>query len=510
MTSSKEPDSGSLLTPASDEEVFALWRAGILGWKLWPQQLRIYNIIRSLPLFVQIVVLLCARQFGKSVLSVLIAVEDCLQNPDVVVVIIAPKVEQAEDIVRPRMKILLKDAPPGLVREVKSENTWYFANGSELKLGGYRTGTVSQRGKTLHKVILEEFGADTDADGYLDFLRSDVGPALMHSKNAQMIFPTTLPKIPDHPFITETIPEAQLHGAYFEFTIDDNEALSPEQKEKAIRLAGGIGSIECDRELYCKLRRDPLLVVVPAYDDDFHVKEFDLPQMHFMSLTGDMGGVRDKTCWLLHTYDFLLDLHLIWDEIVAEPNTATGVIVATARERWGAQLGRLPATPDGKGWDCALDAPPRQLVDMGAEPPDGPGFQAVLVPKDDWLAAVNQMAHRFSQRGSNNSPKIIVHPRCVFLRASCRSGTFNPQRTDFARTRTLGHMDALAALMYAERTVRRDSPWPADVRGQDDVFRKPEPLSENQKIADAIQPKSFSNTPAQKGFQSKKFGKFRR
>jgi len=490
-----------LLLPASDAEVHALWRGGILAWKLWQQQLRIYNIIRSLPLHVQIVVLLLARQFGKSVLSIVMAVEDCIQNPGVIVVIIAPKVDQAIDIVSPRMKWLTRDAPKGLIRPLKSENTWLFSNESELKLGGYSSAAVSQRGKTLHKVILEEFGPDTDADGYLDFLRSDVGPALMHSKNAQLIFPTTLPKMPDHPFITETIPEAQLHGAYFEFTIDDNEALSPEQKAAAIKLAGGRGSIDCERELYCKSVRDPSVVVLPPYDDKRHASTpFELPRYFLPQITIDWGGVKDKTVALWHTHDFFSDMDLVFDELVWDPNTPSKVIVPALRERdeyWRDLVYGADPWPVAPEWVADLPGQTRVDLEQSFKFPTRPP------PKEDWQSGVNQMQVRCSQ------DKLRIHPRCKFLRLSCRSGTFNKQKTDFARTKTLGHMDALAALMYALRTQNRANPWPDQLASRDQYFKRQDPPTEEERIAKAIQPKSFGPDPG-KGFQPKKFGKFKR
>lgn len=498
------PSPAAKPTPA---ELHALWLAGLLHWLLWPQQLRIYNVLRSLPVHVQIIVFLLARQYGKSVMSIVIALEDCLRNPGVIVAIIAPKVEQAVSIVRPRMKLVTKSAPKGLIRELKSENTWIFPNEAELKLGGYRSGSVSQRGKTLHKVILEEFGPDTDGDGYLDFIQSDVGPALMHSKSAQILFPTTLPKIPDHPFITHTIPQAQLDGAFFIATIDDNEMLTPEKKEQAIKLAGGRGSIDCERELYCKIVRDPQLVCLPAYDDDFHVQEFSLPQYRFMHVTGDQGGTRDKTVWLLHTYDFQNDQDLIWDELVFPSNTPANEMIKVARAAWGQDLGgpqdKFPQQANGINPEVRLDAPPRQLIDMiGSD-----AFHATLVPKDDWQAAVNQMAVRFSERGAQARAKILIHPRCTFLRLTARSGTFNKQRNDFNRTESLGHMDALAALMYALRTQNRLSPWPAITYDRDHILKTKQEVAEMEVVARAMQGKTFG--PGPKGFQHKKFGKFK-
>lgn len=490
--------------PVTPAELHALWRAGILApWMLWNQQLRVIDVVRSLPAHVRVIVFLLARQFGKSVMVIVLALEECLQNPGIIVAIIGPKVDQARAIVEPRMKWLTRSAPKGLIRPLKAEHAWIFSNESELRLGGYSSGATSSRGKTLHWAILEEFGPDTDAEGYTSFLQGDLGPTLIHSKNARVFFPTTLPRLPDHPFITHTIPEAELHGAFFKLTIEDNEMLSREQKDAAIKAAGGRESIECKRELFCEIVRDPLLVVVPDYEDLVHVAEFDIPQYHYLHLTGDTGGVRDKTALLLHTYDFTQDRDLIIDELVFEPNTAASVYLKAARERWGEAVGDpdVKPGPDGTGFDVRLDALPRQLIDFTAEELN---FHAQLVDKEDWQTGVNQMAERFRARGRDKLPKILIHPRCTFLRLSCRSGIFNKQRNDFARTEALGHCDALAALMYALRAQNRVNPWPSQPSSRDHMFQARMKPSEKEAIAKAFQPKSFG--PGNQPFRHKKFG----
>ena len=162
----------------SDEEKRAikalLWEQGHLSFLLWPQQQRIYELVKSLPSSVRKIVFEIARQFGKSVLTVVLAMEDCLQNPDVLVMIIGPTITQTRDIVLPRAKLIMQvgDCPDGLIKLHKSTDTYNFSNGSELKIGGFDTNTLSARGKTIHKIYLEEI-AFSNPDSYQDFLRSD-------------------------------------------------------------------------------------------------------------------------------------------------------------------------------------------------------------------------------------------------------------------------------------------------------------------------------------------------
>lgn len=460
-------------TPDAVREAF--WHAGVLRWKLRPAQMQIYDTIKALPHDVQTIVLLCARQFGKSVLGVLLAIEDCLQNPNVVVVIIAPKVDQAAAIVRPRMKLLCRDAPHGLIREVKHENTWYFRNGSELKLGGYSSGAVSQRGKTLHKVYLEEFGPDADPDGYMDFIQSDIAPTMTNSAHAQIFYLTTPPKIPDHPFVTETIPEAKLHGAFFRFTIDDNHHLTPEQKQKCVKACGGVHTTAYRREYLCEIVRDESIVLVPEFSEAAHVREFELPEYCNQWIGGDTGGTTDMTVFLRMGYDFARAKVLVADERAFGPAVDSSVYVAGAKEMETGHTMRARF----------VDAPGRLRVDLA-----GHHAYPVLEPRKDELdATVNQVRLAFI-RG-----EVEVHPRCRLLIETLRSGHFNAKRTDLARTRALGHMDAFMALAYGVRHADKSNPFPLNYGLDPETMHIPDHIRrarENESLAAAFRPRHRS------------------
>lgn len=417
-----------------------LWQQGNLAWKLWEQQISIYDTIRAMPISIQTVVVLCARQFGKSVLGTLLAVEDCLRNPNVVVLIVAPTIKQCRSIVRPRIKLLMQDCPEGLIKPVKSEDTWYFANGSELVLGGFDTNSSNQRGKTLYKVYIEEI-VESDPDQYDDFLRSDLGPALTHSKHAQVIFLTTLPKIPDHPFCLDTVPEAQLHGAYFEYTIDDNKKLSQAQYDACVRLCGGKHTVDFQREYMCKQVRDGSIILAPEFDEKIHVKEITLPQYCNHWISGDTGGIRDKSVFHLWGYDFSRAKRLVLDERAFDVETSSGVMAASV-----------------KGWESThninggrwIDAPGQLQIDFMQQH----AFPCALPRKDEIEATVNQC------RVSLTNSDVEIDPKCKLLITTLRSGTFNKTRTDLGRTKALGHMDAFMSFAYGLRHTHLGNPFP--------------------------------------------------
>ncbi len=455
-----------------------LWRKGDLRHKLWEQQKVIYDTIRNNDLDGTEVVLLCSRQFGKSHLGVLFGVEDCLRYPDSCILIVGPTIQQVREIVAPRLRKIANDAPPGMVTRTKSENKWHIGS-SELVLGGFDQSASAQRGKTVQNIYVEEI-VDSHPDDYIEAMRSDLGPALTHSERGKLIFLTTPPKVPDHPFIQDTMVKAEFNGSLFVFTIDDNKELTPQQYQDCINRAGGRHTIDFRREYLCEIVRDPSKIVVPAFNKAEHVRNFPIPTKRNLHVTIDWGGVRDKTVALLHCYDYASDTDLILDERVFDANTATSEIVAELHDMEGEEEVTRFA-----------DVPGQLLVDLNSA-----GYLTSAPVKDDWKAGINYMNVRFSQH------KVNILPKCQFLIASLESGTLNKMKTDFERTSALGHCDALAALMYGLRSRDGSNPYGEQVRNYHHNTQFNVPRETEHPMSKAIQPKTF-------GFSNKKrFGSF--
>ena len=68
-----------------------------------------------------------------------------------------------------------------------------------------------------------------------------------------------------------------------------------------------------------------------------------------------------------------------------------------------------------------------------------------------------------------NSGRVIIHPRCKFLIGNLEKGVWadnamGGRRQDFGRTKTYGHFDGIAALMYLVRNIDTSSnPIPPDL-----------------------------------------------
>lgn len=463
------------------EAIRAMWLSGILNWKLHDAQLVIDACIANLPQNVKEAVVLCCRRFGKSFYGVLKAVEICLRatHPKMVR-IIGPEIKQTEMIVGYNMGKIISDLPSlglhGLVNPVKSEKKYEVGKFGHIFLGGFDSQEDSLRGGEAHEILIEESGF-ADPDQYNYQMKEVLKPQLLKTRG-RMIHLTTLPKIPGHPFIKETIPKAKLNNSFYSYTIYEDPLATPDIINDAIEDCGGINTDAFKREYLNIVVREKSVVIIPDFDRKKHVRDFTVPKPINLEIFTDNGGTRDFTVALLMGHSFLEAVDLVIDELWWPNNTNTEIITRDIKEAWypGERI---------RPWANQLiktnywDAHGQTRIDIGQIH----DMDITTPAKDDWESNVNNMAVRFTKR------KILIHPRCTLTIETCDSGTFNKNRTDFDRTEALGHMDAAAALMYGIRNLDRSSPYTETSQSSDNHFI---PQREEDKEVQIIPFKSFS------------------
>lgn len=467
-----------------------LWRRGDLEFLLWDQQLPIWKAMDDLPPHVVEFVVLCARQFGKTSLGVLRALSRAIKQRDCCILIMGPDTKQIKDIVRPKMRFLTQTAPPGLIKQMKSENRFHVyhdlnpaaSDYTEIILGGMNENSSSQRGKTVQEIFIEEIG-DQNGDNFVESMDSDLGPAMTHSKNGKITYLTTVPPIPDHPFITDVMVRAERNKAIKIYTIDDNKALDQQQYDNCVTRSGGKHTTSYKREYLCQVVRDENRVVLPDWTVA-NIREVLLPDCLYMHTTIDWGGVRDKTCAVLHYYDYLTDTDVFWDERVWEPNTPSSTIIEGTK----AMEADFLAIRDSHAIQSRFIDAPYQFVRVDLL--HQYNFEASVPTKPDWKSSVNTLNNRFKLG------KALIHPRCQFAILSARSGMFNNTKSDFDRSKALGHCDGIATMMYAVRMRELADPYPKN------QFESPKAyISESMPMA-----QSFNSS---KGSAPKRFGQHR-
>ena len=406
----------------------ALFAHGILHWYLHSSQREVYNKLRELPRNARQRVVEISRRWGKSVLGVVMALEDALATPNGQVLYCAPNLKQASSIIVPLIRDVLAYAPDGIITRTKSEYRWNCANGSAIILGGFDSAYESFRGLRATSIYCDESGI-TSPDEFLYIVRSVLFPTLLHS-GGPMTHLTTPSPYPVHPLHDDIIPACQMKGSHFVRTVYDNPLIDSVMIEQMKTDCGGEHSFAWRREFLCIREIDKELVVVPEFKEELHVSSYEPIYANCLVAT-DFGGVRDKTVGLLVAYDFARGTTHFLREFVADANTGTKDIVE----------GLVSIEP--QPLDRVVDAPGQLLVDLNSQH----GYVCRQTPKDDWLAQINMLRNGFNQG------LVFVHPRCKFLIATLKAATFNKQRTDFNRTTTLGHMDAIAAATYGFRNV---------------------------------------------------------
>lgn len=426
-----------------------LWVRGVLTWKLHTTQMIVYKALRGLPIDVREAVVLASRRLGKSYLGVIMALEDCLSGEGKQVFIVGPSLKQTRRIITPLIKEIAGDAPKGLIKQTKSDLTWTVGE-STLVIGAFDTALESFRGLRADAIYLEE-SALADLNEYEYTLKSVLRPTLMHSRG-KIYHLTTPPREGDaHPFVTSTLPEAEIKSALFTYTIEDNPLLSREEIDAEIASAGGRGSEHCERELFCKILRDPKRLIIPEFDEAKHVRDLDVPTYTYYLTSIDFGGVRDHHALLLSYFDFERNRFCVLDERWLDVNTSTDDIIKAGRD--------LEAN-NGVIWLKGVpkritDAPGQTMVDikrMGYEcsPPEK-GKDSV----EDGIQALRILFLK---------DQIEIHPRCKHLIQTLKHGMWDKTRKDFLRTDALGHCDMVASLSYNWRhTDKYNNPFPPNL-----------------------------------------------
>lgn len=416
--------------------------------------------------------ILSSRQIGKSYLSVVLAIEHCIRYPNSIVRILAATLKQVSDIVNDNLQPIIADAPEGLIERSKSEYRWRIST-STLRLGTLdRAHVDNNRGGNASLIITEEAGF-VGSDDFKYAVNSVLSPQLLRSNGKEIHISS--PSEDEYHYLHENIAaKCEEIGTLFRYTVYDSPTLTPKQIEEAARRCGGYDSEAFRREYMAEVIRSKSLMVIPEFDESFHVKPFDLPNFYKAIIAGDYGGSVDCTAGLSVVHDFRRDILLIWNEFFFTPNTPTAVIVPAAL-RLESEL-VWQGTPDR-----IFDMPGQLQIDLSMQH----NYIARLPQKDDRNAQLNALRILFAQN------KILIHPRCIKLIGCLKTGRYNKRRDDFERSEFYGHCDPLMALVYGNRMIDRfTNPYPAQVIQTDRQMRVGyrEEKSNLEEIAKAFMP----------------------
>jgi len=404
----------------------ALWRRGILHWKLRPEQQKLRDLLEHAPS--DIAVFNISRRFGKSTTCVVYSIEQALKMKQKVLYSTA-FLSDLQNFICPIFEWCLIDCP-NTIRPVwyASKKEYHFKNGSIIKLVGLDKNANSLRGNNIDILVVDEAAFVTK----LDYLyKSIIIPATMKRK-FKLIFPSTPPESPEHFWASELLPKAKERNAYIELTIDDISDLPAAERQRLLDEVGGEFSATAQREFFCKIMVDANRCISPAFNKSIDVSVYSPPHIKWM-LFGDTGGVRDKTVFLCVGWCHESNKVVFRDELVFNANTPTQTIINAVKEKYPSLT-------------LVMDAPGQLLIDYASL-----GLPAAFPQKDDFAAGLMLLNNHFHNRNT------IINPECALLIRSLEGGLLTRNRTDYERSEALGHCDAIAAAIYALRGIDKQT-----------------------------------------------------
>lgn len=539
-----DPRYDAALEARIDAEIARRWRAGELAdMKLDPHQMRVYKKYRAweqeitqlrlvravqerekqrgVKGMIRCFVMDISRRWGKTFLVALIFIEDLIRNRGWIKTYATAYLKDLAEIIIPMIEDICADAPadvrPIYRGDYKGMSDVYVfpSSGSLLKLVGIDKNPRGLRGRGSHGFAVTEAGR-------VPKLASTIGSVIYSQfqrfPRATLILESNAPEDPEHDFDRIFIPDAEARGAYVFQTIDDNEAITEEEKEEFLEAARAIDPEIAELEYYGKRIRSPKRMVCAEFDEARHVVEpGPIPRYCRAFSALDPGGDRDPVGLLMGYWDFKR-AKLVIVKSHMQANMRTNEIAEWFIEHemklWGmprtegpedlSQRFRHTKFHHSRGWK--FDTPENAVTYW-----DGTMFKPnpcnrvsdidPLAIGD--LATIYDVAFAKAEKYDAEAAQNAV--RTAFLRDNieiwkdsgplamqCKRGTWRfdreGRRVDWASSPALGHLDCYACLVYMWRDAQHyrylcpDPPTVTDLHApnvaalpwHDDPRRKPQ------------------------------------
>lgn len=419
------------------------WYRGRLDYKLHAGQKLLKE--KLLTCKKQLFVTECSRQFGKSYFWVAYILEFAHKNPNSKIKLGTAFYTDLIEFIMPAFEAVMEDCPEYLRAKFRTSGTKFIChNGSEIKLVGLDRNPNGLRGNVIDLIVLDEAGFITN----LDYLyKSVIMPATTHRPNCKVVFSSSAPSTPAHPFL-DYVQKADLEDAYCKMTIYQNPMVTPETIERLMAESGGKESTTWRREYLCEHVTDSDLAVVSEWKQEY-VQEIErdvyFPFYHKYQAM-DLG-VKDKTVNLYAYYDFIKAKLIILDEYVIHgPSMNTQKLADGLNTQQKQVFGDYPSY-----LKISDNNNPLLLQDLSLLH----GIHFIPTDKGRLHEMVNAVKIMVGKGD------ILVHPRCKQLIGCLEFGVWDKNRVGFDRSKHYGHYDALAALVYLVRNLNRhENPIP--------------------------------------------------
>lgn len=387
---------------------------------------------------------LCSRRIGKSVTLLTTAIRQCLKHPNSRVLYLSTTTEQTAEIVDQTVDVVLEHCPPELRPKHKiKDNKYVFPNGSEIRFKGLDKVTHNAiRGVKAHLTILDEAC-------FVRELKQIVDNAVMPmaiSCGGRILFGSTPPESPAHDSVALIHRCMQKNALIVKDIYSMKGILYTEAQIASFEEeAGGAHTSVFRREYLALVEPETDRAIVPAATPEKMAKliqEVPMPKGYWPDCyVGIDFGTRDLTVALFGFWDYENARLVIQDELVLGDKRATTENIAagikeTEKRIWN---GRAPFRRYSDNEIFLL----RDLVKLH-------GLDVRATAKDNKEAQINHLNIMVQKE------QILIHPRCKTLIFHLKYGIWDKNRREFARSKELGHSDAIDALIYLLRNVKRN------------------------------------------------------
>ena len=490
-----------------------MWREGDLRWKLDEHQQQVYDLYRKWERVVtsrdiprrgmhRVFVMDISRRWGKTFLVALIFIEDLIRGKGLAKTYATAFMKDMEEIVIPMIEEICADAPDD-VRPIYIKSLFrgtpgyrFPSSGSVLKLVGIDKNPRGLRGRASDGFAITEAG-------HVPRLAYTVGnviyPQFQRRNHALMILESNAPEDTNHDFDRVFIPSAKRrevdlreaandNGVYcYVFRdIDDNKAISEQEKQEFLDASLDIdpSGDSAQREYYGIRVRNPKVIVIPEFNPKLHVVPMpEMPEYCHAYTAMDPGEQPDPLALIWAYFDFDR-AKLVIVRSYAQQNLRTGAAAELIKEvesdlwmeprrhgpdelhprrfklRMHDVSGWRFEAPEGVTtyWDGSMfkpnpykrvsDSEHRIVNDLAVE--HGVVFE--ITDKGDKTAARNKLRGAFAQNRieivENSGPLAdqLEHGRWKLDKNNMPTG-------DYERTKALGHLDGIDALIYLYRNV---------------------------------------------------------
>lgn len=436
------------------------WRRGRLRYKLKKCQRRIYDAMWAFitgKYTIRTFCLLISRQFGKSFTCVLVAIEFCIRNPGAQVRFAIPFSNRFEEMYGLSLRTIMGDMPPGVC--ALRDKRVRFSNGSAIVFGGVDLNPDALRGAASHLNFMDECGF-MDEPRYV--YESILFPQTK-TTGGKTFFVSTPSESPDHDY-GEIAHEHQEIKQLLKLTIDDDDELTQEQKDEMAANYGGYDATRFKREFRCMFVNETDMAIisewtateagedVPFYKRAKLVRNVERDQYfrYYHRYVALDSGAKDLTAVIFGYYDYYQAKLIVEDEFVINgPQMTTKLIAEKIKEKKHALWGDLPVYR----W-IADSANPTLIQDLAVTY----GLPFVGVTKTRLLRVGDDRV----EPGMINKLKVrvglgdlIVQPRCKQVIGCLENGVWakGKRGESFGKSKTYGHYDALAALVYLNLSI---------------------------------------------------------